>query len=179
LKMQRPDMPPLRSSDARTLIRPGQAILEYLVEDNESYLFFITASDVSVSRIRVSRKEIIDLTEKFRSQLGSRDPNFRPSARALYDLLIAPAYTRIVDVKELIIVPDAELWNLPFQALMNNKNQYLLDEFPVSYLPSVTSLLQMRQARGQQKRVADGHVLLAYGNPLLSAEMVARAKFAY
>ena len=53
---------------------------------------------------------------------------FRPSALKLYELLLKPAAAQLKGKTNLLIVPDDQLWNLPFQALLTPSNRFLLED---------------------------------------------------
>jgi CHAT domain-containing protein len=77
--------------------------------------------------------------------------------------LIQPAAAQLAGRSRLVIVRDAGLWELPFQALKNGAGRYLLEEFAVSYAPSLTALAEMGRAR--RARPASELALLAFGAP--------------
>ena len=54
---------------------------------------------------------------------------------------------RLAGKTELVIVPDAILWDLPFQALQPGPNRYLIEDAAVSYAPSVTVLREAMRRR--------------------------------
>jgi CHAT domain-containing protein len=78
--------------------------------------------------------------------------------------------------KSLIVVPDGELWNLPFQAMMSAPDRYLVEDYAVSYAPSLTVLREMaalRRRRQASNRNASPE-LLALGNPALGGGTAGR-----
>jgi CHAT domain-containing protein len=70
--------------------------------------------------------------------------------------------------KSLVIVPDGILWEVPFQALMPARGRYLLEEYTISYAPSLTSLRELAERHHDARTNTES--LLALGNPLLSPE---------
>lgn len=52
---------------------------------------------------------------------------------ALYRILIAPLRSRLHHTDRLIIIPDDELHYLPFEALQDEQNKYLVEKFSVQY----------------------------------------------
>ncbi|HFD39671.1 MAG TPA: CHAT domain-containing protein [Anaerolineae bacterium] len=60
-------------------------------------------------------------------------------AQALYAALLAPAADLLARYRCLVVVPDAELHYLPFQALYDGAG-YLLERRSLRYLPSLTTL---------------------------------------
>lgn len=168
------------------------AILQYVVTESESYVFVIARVagklSVTVHVVGSASDKLATATESFRQQIASRDLLFNVPARRLYDLLIKPAEKQLQGINTLIIIPDGPLWDLPFQALSGDRG-YLLDDFVVSYAPSLSVLREMKRkwsntyttARALQRRgTADvsstkpAYDLLALGNPDLNVLEVAR-----
>lgn len=54
-------------------------------------------------------------------------------AKYLYAALINPVKEKIKDVSALVIIPDKELSNIPFDALLDNDNNYLVEHYAISY----------------------------------------------
>jgi CHAT domain-containing protein len=77
---------------------------------------------------------------QFRDRLASRNLLFADDARALYDLLLAPARAALAGKTHLVVAPDGPLWETPFQALRDPEGRYLIESAAVSYTPSLTIL---------------------------------------
>jgi CHAT domain-containing protein len=67
------------------------------------------------------------------------------------------------------------LWDLPFQALLNSKNRFVVEEASVSFTPSLTVLREMRKGRKSPDVDLSSAKLLALGNPLLGSQTLSRA----
>ena len=182
LRLQRGEAPVVRPEEIAALVPDSSsALLEYVVADDAAYLFAVTkqegksGADVRVYALPVRREELARQTEAFRSQLAGRDLGFRASAVKLYELLLKPAEAQLRGKTGLVIVPDNILWDLPFQALLNGANRFLLEEAAVSYAPSLTVLREMsrrRKGRGSEGAPA---TLLALGNPQSGNDAVSSA----
>ncbi len=173
LKVQRGEAPVITPGELAALLPDeASALLEYVVADDETYLFAVTKAtgkseaDVRVYTLPVKREELAKRTEAFRLQLAGRDLGFRASALKLYELLLKPAEAQLRGKTNLVIVPDNTLWDLPFQALLNGSNRFLLEEAAVAYAPSLTVLREMSRRRKGQGSGDAPATLLALGNPL-------------
>lgn len=178
LRVQRGEMRPARLEQALELLPDdGTAALEFVLTENKTYLFALARRDASqpalkVYTLAVGRKELATRADQFRSALARRDYEFRRAANELYELLLKPALKDLAGKKSLLVVPDGELWNLPFQALMSAPDRYLVEDYAVSYAPSLTVLREMaalRRKRQMSNRSAPPE-LLALGNPSLGGE---------
>ncbi|HKQ89520.1 MAG TPA: CHAT domain-containing tetratricopeptide repeat protein [Blastocatellia bacterium] len=184
LKTHRGDAPVIKVDELPTLIHaPDSALLEYVVTDDATYLFTVTKADdkreagTKVFTLPIKRAELARQVEDFRRRMAGRDLGFRDAARRLYDLLLKPAQAQLRGKTDLVIAPDDKLWELPFQALLADNNRYVLEKSAVSYAPSLTVLREMAKARGRGAENSRAS-LLAFGNPALGEETVARAALA-
>ncbi|TVQ16070.1 MAG: CHAT domain-containing protein, partial [Leptolyngbya sp. DLM2.Bin15] len=100
-----------------------------------------------------------------------RDPrsNIQPIARALDAQLMQPIRALTGDATHLLLSPDAALNLIPFAALMDESNSYLLERYTFTYLTSGRDLLRMN--RGLEP--GQGPVIVA--NPDYGATELAAA----
>lgn len=99
----------------------------------------------------------VDLAAKiaqFRGYVAGRDAGVPRASRELYELLLKPVEAELAGATRLVIVPDAVLWALPFQALQPRDGRYLLEDRAVSYAPSLGAFVEM--ARRGERRVSAG-----------------------
>ena len=197
LKVQRGETQPLTLQEMAALLPDHQtAILEYVVTEDKSYLFVLRKSrkdarlkappELTVHTLNVKSTELAQMTETFLRRVAERDLAVKQPARSLYDLLIKPAEGQLRGVRRLRIVPDGVLWNVPFQALHQGERGYLLEQYAVSYAPSLSVLREMER---KSNALRTGHhstaarkdaqsSLLAMGNPTLNADTEAKVRFA-
>jgi CHAT domain-containing protein/tetratricopeptide (TPR) repeat protein len=182
LRLKRGEARILKPEQAIALLPDAQtALLEYAVSDDRAYLFVLTRGgapnragvNLQAYPLAVKRKELAAQVESFRRAIEERDLEFVAPARRLYDLLLAPARAQLQDKTKLVIVPDDALWGLPFQALQPARNRYLLEDATLSYAPSLSVLYEIAKL---QRRAPAEMRLLAFGNPALGAQTVARAQ---
>jgi CHAT domain-containing protein/Tfp pilus assembly protein PilF len=174
LRLQRGEAPQSSVTQLSDLLgRADTALVEYVVGDEQTFLFVVTdggragAPALKVYTLNVKRRELTDRVGRFRRQLAGRDLLFGGAARALYDLLLAPARAQLRGKTALVIVPDETLWELPFQALQTPAGRYALEEHAVSYAPSLSVLRAVvLRRRGREAKPSPTQNLLAFGNPL-------------
>ena len=176
----------LNESQAGELLDAKTALLEYVVTEDNTFLFVLTqggrgkqvGADLKLYKVAVGRKDLTARVENFRRSLAERDPGFAATARSLYDLLVAPARDQLRGKINLIIVPDDSLWELPFQALRDSPDSFLIEQSALSYAPSLSVLREIRRSRkasppsGGMKNTT----LLAFGNPTFGDRPSERAK---
>jgi CHAT domain-containing protein len=183
LKTQRGEVEMLTLEQARDLLPDTKsALLEYVVTDERTYLFALTgnsagtAVELKVYPLEIKRKELDDRAVRFRETLAKGSPGFRQPSRELYDLLLKPAAAQLQGKTSLVIVPDGALWELPFQALQPSPTRYLIEDCAIAYAPSLTALREMQKLKGRRDKPDGSPTLLAFGNPALGKQTVARAK---
>lgn len=208
LKVQRGQTQPLILDDAQALLHDAKtALLEFVVAEDKTYLFVLTKAattgkqnsspvTLSIYPLAIKSKELAGLADSFLKRVAERDLTVKEPARQLYDLLVKPAEKQLQGIKKLCIVPDGPLWNLPFQALLQEDKGYLLEQYAIFYAPSLSVLREM-QRKGAQLRlaqrqpnvapaqartlakvsyVASSPELFALGNPALNGEKTVAAR---
>lgn len=180
LRTQRGEAPLVNTQElAQLLPDESSVLLEFVVTEDQTYLFAITKAGgkagIDVYTLPIARAELAKQIESFRQQLATRDLGFRGSAVKLYELLLKPAEVQLRGKTNLVIAPDSNLWDLPFQALINNTNRFVIEDASISYAPSLTVLREMTRRRMGQRATRAPSTLLALGNPVMNGELVQRA----
>jgi CHAT domain-containing protein len=189
LKTLRGEGKPLDAARASALLTDAEtALLDFVETDENAYLFAFTkaggrarsrqpASSLKIYVIGVDRGDLYARATRFQEAISSRSDDAQAQARELYDLLLKPAQEQISAQKHLVIAPDAVLWNLPFQALRTEDGRYLIENYAVSYAPSLTALGAISTLRARQKpRRTAPPSLLALINPALGPAIETRVK---
>jgi CHAT domain-containing protein len=183
LRAQRGASRLINLNEANILLPDAQtACLEFAVTDEQAFLFVLTRAAqasgeavLNVYPLSLTHDSLSRRTTEFRRLLAARDPAYKPAARALFNTLLAPARAQLQGKTRLLIVPDAALWELPFQALLDENNRHLLESCAIAYAPSLTVLREMSVRR---QRMAATSGLLALGNPQFNAAQIERRQLA-
>jgi CHAT domain-containing protein/Tfp pilus assembly protein PilF len=148
------------------LLDEKTAVVEYFLGEKQSYLIIIEKNN-SFLYLLPSRGEIIKSIKGFIKELS--DPPRRiykgslASNRLFKELLLPIEEVLPESIEHLIIVPDGFLYFLPFEALLtNSENKFVVEKFTVSYAPSCSSLLFLKE---KEVRIEHPKSLLAIGNP--------------
>ncbi|MGH9939596.1 MAG: CHAT domain-containing protein, partial [Blastocatellia bacterium] len=189
LKTLRGEGKPLDAARAAALLTDSEtALLDFVETDESVYLFAFTKtggrarsrrpiSPLKIYILGADRGALHTRVARFQETIANRSDDAQTQARELYDLMLKPAQEQIAGRKHLIIAPDAVSWNLPFQALRTEDGRYLIENYAVSYAPSLTALgaISTLRARPRPRRAAPP-ALLALVNPSLSPAMEARIR---
>ena len=183
LKVHRGQTQPLTLEEIGFLLPDRKsAALEYAVSNEKIYLFVLSRDEANQNKLRLQaqalnlqRKDLDQLSGLFRRQLAERNYDFGELAGKLYALLLKPAEAQIRGKDSLVIVPDGVLWDLPFQALQSRQGRFLLEDYAISYAPSLAVLREMiwlRRNRANPKSEAAS--LFAMGNPAIAKQTRSR-----
>ena len=187
LRVQRGEAKTITLQDARGLLTDRDALLEYVVTDKKTYVFVMTTEAAATQRapklksytLPITRKDLAEQVTAFRQQLARRDLTFRATANKLYELLMGPVRPELKGKSTVVIVPDGVLWELPFQALTDTNGHYLIEDYAISYAPSLTVLREMRRLRKQRHGANSEANLLAIGNPELRNAIAERVSLVH
>jgi len=147
----------LSASDIRALMPPDEALIEYYYSEGEMFAFVLTRE--SLKSIRLNSDKLVEHVRQFRSFLetpGSSD--YLTFSRSLYKRLFQP-FEKMLDKRNLAIVPHGALHYLPFNALQNDRG-YLIEQYSIRILPSA-SVIKYLHAKKSVKAAE----ILAFGNP--------------
>src|SRR5204862_5418679 len=97
----------------------GTLFVEYLVRDDGVVILAARRGAHGGIRatsrfVKVPRKRLDSLAERFVRSIERRDLGYVDDARALYDLLLAPVEPELRRCRRLCVIPDRVLWRLPF-----------------------------------------------------------------
>jgi CHAT domain-containing protein len=134
-------------ADARSVLPSAtDAIVELAVTDTRVLLFVITRDSIRVFDAASSRARVLTLANKLATEVATRNLAFRDTARALYDAILKPAATILASKKRICIIPDQELWRVPFAALVTENDHYLAERVSLFHAPSLGVLVDAMHA---------------------------------
>jgi len=163
-----------------------QALVEYVVGQDESAVFVITKDSLSFHRLSFGRSDLREQLAEFSPVYtadGTASGRLRDAIAAdfkigpafgLYTNLVAPIRSRLKGIDHLVVIPDDWLHYLPFEMLVSDTTgtktdydfqhaRYLIEAFAISYAQSA-SLLNPDLSKS---RPPAARGVLAFGNPSL------------
>lgn len=142
--------------DVRARLHPNEIVLEFVLGEQKAYCLAITSASARTVTLG-ARSHVDKALDDFLADIRAKKDGLA-NGRLLYTLLLQPV-KEISGRSRLIIVPDAKLHLIPWDALVDASNRYLVETKEVSYAPSVTSALLFRSRRS----LTSGTTLLAVG----------------
>ena len=179
---------PITLAAVQSAVLPGAALVEfarYRLNDvtaakqrQPRYAAYVLASEGEAQWIDLGDAAGIDSAiEAWR--LALRDPertDVRQLARAADAKLMQPVRTLLGSSQHLLISPDGPLNLVPFAALVDELNRYLVERFTITYVTSGRDLLRLQVARASKSLpviVADP----AFGEPAMVADSGAKVDY--
>lgn len=162
--------------EVQALLGDGEALLEYALGEERSFLFVVTRSGLTVHQDLPPADEIAAAVDDLRGHLETFRPHLlrllHRRARELYSQLLEPAEADLAGIHSLVVVPDRELFYLPFEALVRTSSgsaaagapEYVIDRWQVGYVPAATVLAQLREARSGRAPTGGGEALVAFAD---------------
>ncbi len=159
--------------EVRKALPKKTVLLAYALGDTTSLLWAIDREGHELYELP-NRATIRTDVERLRDALskpGAGDAALRSAARRLYELLVAPAERRLERNRNLVIVPDGFLFEMPFEILLTadaGENTpwedlpYLARKFAPVYAPSSSVYLSLRDSKVRKKFDVE---ILALGDP--------------
>ncbi|MDX2030811.1 MAG: CHAT domain-containing protein [Blastocatellia bacterium] len=180
LKVMRAEGLPITASRAATLLPDGKtALLAFVTGQDKVSLFVYARSGKIGSPLRIyllgaERAALTQRIEDFARAIAARDGGADGKARELYELLIKPAEPQLAGCERLILLPDEELWGLPFEALRDDGDRFLIERYAISRAPSLTVLEALAPLRRAALARQSGAPLLALSRPEMAPAAIER-----
>lgn len=119
----------------------------YQTEDSMYGIYIKSSATIKVKKI-CDLKQLNEKVDEFLSKIDTRKPEDTIS-RELYKILITPFD---INKDELTIVTNTFLNKLPFEALLNKNNKFLVEQVKINYSTSL-SLLELQRQKHQSKTI--------------------------
>jgi len=115
-------------------------IVSYEFTPSGQLLAFVLESrkPLRAVKLTVNEERVVKLASETQTMIKDRI-FFKIDGKKIYDLLLNPLD---LNSSHIVIVPDKQLWRIPFHALSPDGNKYLIETKTVSYSPSVYLLKQ-------------------------------------
>jgi CHAT domain-containing protein len=141
----------------KSLIPPGEALVEYYYRDKEMYVFVLSSDTLRM--VKLDSTNLQEDVRQFRKLIETLDSTrLTELSRKLYTRLFQPL-EGMVSERTIIIVPHGALHYLPFNALYDGSG-YLIDRYTIRLMPSASIMQYLRKGTAEKS----GGILI-FGNP--------------
>ena len=157
-------------------------LVEYsIVSKNQLYIWVIPPQGKiqfdSVSLKGISLQQLVKTTREKQLHVRGRNNNHISGEkynstnylRQLHQLLIQPIADLLPkdEQQKVIFIPHQELFLVPFVALLDDKNKYLIEKHTILTAPSVQALSLNQQDKPKTPILHRGENVLIVGNPIM------------
>ena len=140
------------------LLNDGTALIEYYMGKNNSYIFVGTKDRLYMEQLQdpLLLKNMVRKYLYFLTLDNNKEFMGINGGEKLYSLLIRPALEmQEQNIHRLIIIPDDCLLGLPFETLIHRKSKFLIEDFDISYAPSSSALMNLKDLKIRAERTSD------------------------
>ncbi len=149
----------------QSAIPSNAAVLQYWISKEKVYLWIIRHNKLDMVALETPPGEIYEKVRKTGRYLKFNNTRLgKPLLEALYGDLIGPAKPFITDVFSLCIIPHGMLHTLPFHALVDHENRYLMEEYYIAYMPSSSVMEEMANEKCTER---DNFLGMALGDEMI------------
>lgn len=141
------------------------AVISYFFTLDKRLIAFVweTGKELRTIDLPVSEDEAEAIATKTQNDIKNR-VFFKRDGKTIYDKLVKPL---ALTSKHIIFVPDKSLWKIPFQALSSDGEKYLIEEKLISYVPSVSVLLEQLKATKPNRQTLQAFANSSFETKLL------------
>lgn len=143
---------PLSDTELVELVKDDETVvLEYTLSSIKAFGFVIARTPQGTLDVRTF--SLGDDGEKLKKKLDAyyaavsseHGGDYLALGKDLYNVLVSPAESLLAGKRHVVIVPTAELWRVPFQALILPDERFFVEKYAVSYVPSLSVLRDLRR----------------------------------
>jgi CHAT domain-containing protein len=153
---------PVTLAGVQALIPPDAALLEFAVyqrfdpkapTDAQAHgeLRYVACVILREGRIHLqdlgTAADIERLVERLREALRDPSTDPKPAARALDEMVMTPLREWLTPATRLLVSPDGQLNLVPFEALVDREQRYLVERYAIGYLTTGRDLLRLEVVR--------------------------------
>ncbi len=143
----------------------NKAVISYLFTLDERLMAFVWEKGKPIRSVYLpgSEDEIAAEVKRTEQKIKNRI-FFKRDGKDIFDKLLKPLN---ISATHLVIVPDKQLWKIPFQALSPDGEKYLIEDKLVSYAPSVSILVEQLKVPKLARRTLQAFANSSYNNQFL------------
>ena len=162
---------PLRAAEIRSAMPEDTALVEYWLLNGRLLAWVVTRREVHLKTVAISSEELSSMAARLSAAARGRNRNeFMKEAKRAYRLLVQPVEQHLKPMEYVVFVPDSQLYDIPFAALVNPaNNRHLIESHGVSVSPSAS--IYIAALRKAASRIPEStRRLLVVGNPAFNQE---------
>ena len=158
--------PALHVRDIQNKLPAQVQLVQFSVLEDKVLVWYVTRLKLAPEVLDVDSTRLSELVKTTLNRINQRDQNGTAAGlKSLYKLIIAPIRDKFDPSMVLCFIPDKDLHNVPFDALISDTTgRYLAQDFRVLLSPSTTVLIESTN-KAHARNLGKAETLLAVGNP--------------
>lgn len=160
---------PAALSEVRSALAPSMALVEYAVLSDRLLVWLVVNGKVSLRQSAIPRTELSAVVEDFLAADWS-GPKWRDTSASLGKILLGTVQPELAraGVTSLVVVPDDELFGLPFAALMlPGTDRLLVEDYAVAVSPSASLFARAVRKHREDRRGREPLRAIAVADPAI------------
>jgi CHAT domain-containing protein len=130
---------PVDLENTRQALDRKTALIAYWISEQGIHSWLISRDDFRHEFVSINREKLKELIRKGRRYISSyRRTRDDADLSELYRILLGPLQSEFHSYPDLVIIPNGPLHFLPFQVLVNEDHNYLVEDYSISYAPSTS-----------------------------------------
>lgn len=159
---------PATVKSVRSALDPTTGLVEYASLEDELVVWLLRRDGVHCKRASMSARTLASLVREYRNSLIDNSEGSGKAAVRLHAAILGPVEAEIAGLSSLVVVPDRELYRVPFAALQDGRSgRYLVESSTVTMAHSAGLWLRS-QLRSESFRPPVSVVTL--GDPAFERE---------
>ncbi len=160
----------------KQLLDNRTVLLEYFMSDKNCFVFLISNKDFKIIRLNICKEIYNDVDEFLEGIIERKMAKYIHYAKVIYKKIIFPIESEIQNYKNLLIIPDGAIVNIPFEAIITGSHEeveyktkgyhnlnYLIKKFNIKYSYSAELLSELTlNASGNKNYKKPKYDLLAF-----------------
>jgi CHAT domain-containing protein len=154
---------PLSLAEIQARLPEQVQLVQYEVLPDKLAIWIVSKTRFDFVEKQITAADLEKKIDAYRASIvGKGSPaEIMQAGQDLYELLIPQD---LAPEKQLCLVPDKSLHQLPFATLVSRTGKYLLEDYALFYAPSA-SVLVLASENARRKEQATNESLLSIGNP--------------
>ncbi len=148
--------PQVSLAQVQSLLKANQLMLSYSFGRNQLHIIAVSQQELALRTLpwdeSFSRQGVRWYLRRIQQEYRA---GFTKLSIAMYEQLLSPVAQSLEGKQEIIVIPDAQLYRLPFETLLDSNQSFVIEKYFVSYAASASLGFSERKIAPTQKARAD------------------------
>jgi CHAT domain-containing protein len=138
--------------DLQERLNEDELFIEYYITNEKLIILCISKSEIHLDSIKINNAVLSKKIQDFLRSINKFEKTkYTDTASDLFQILLAKVQKLITHKKKLIIIPHGVLNKLPFEALLDKNNNFLINSFEITYHYSSAFIKKNKPSEAKEK----------------------------